>query len=70
MVMFYALRVCLGCVHMKNGRVIAYASRKLKRHEENYPIHDFEMVVVILLLKYGGIIYTVKLVTNILTIRA
>ena len=30
----------LGCVLMLNDRVIAYASRQLKKHEENYPIHD------------------------------
>ena len=28
-----ASRVGLGCVLMQNGRVIAYASRKLKKHE-------------------------------------
>ena len=30
----------LGCVLMQENRVIAYASRSLKRHEENYPTHD------------------------------
>nr|XP_018622552.1 uncharacterized protein LOC108943207 [Nicotiana tomentosiformis] len=34
-------RVGLGCVLMQNGRVIAYASRQLKKHEQNYPTHDF-----------------------------
>ncbi|BBG93431.1 transposable element gene, partial [Prunus dulcis] len=28
----------LGCVLMQHGRVIAYASRQLKKHELNYPI--------------------------------
>ena len=28
-----ASRVGLGCVLMQNGRVVAYASRQLKRHE-------------------------------------
>ncbi|XP_071699523.1 uncharacterized protein [Rutidosis leptorrhynchoides] len=36
----------LGCVLMQKGRVIAYASRKLKEHEKNYPIHDLELAAV------------------------
>ncbi|XP_070011272.1 uncharacterized protein [Nicotiana sylvestris] len=44
-------RVGLGCVLMQNGRVIAYASRQLKRQEQNYPTHDLEMVVVVFALK-------------------
>ena len=36
-----ASRVGLGCVLMENGRVVAYTSRQLKKHEQNYPIHDF-----------------------------
>ena len=44
-------RVGLGCVLMQNGKVIAYASRKLRRHEFNYPTHDLEMAVVIFALK-------------------
>jgi len=46
-----ASRVGLGCVLMQNGRVIAYASRQLKRHEQNYPTHDLEMAAVIFALK-------------------
>jgi hypothetical protein len=30
----------LGCVLMQEGRVIEYASRQLRRHEEHYPTHD------------------------------
>jgi hypothetical protein len=37
----------LGCVLMQHGRVIAYASRQLKSHELNYPVHDLELVVVV-----------------------
>ena len=30
----------LGCVLMLSGRVVAYGSRQLKNHEQNYPTHD------------------------------
>ncbi|WVZ66641.1 LOW QUALITY PROTEIN: hypothetical protein U9M48_015831 [Paspalum notatum var. saurae] len=33
----------LGCVLMQEGRVIAYASRQLRKHETNYPTHDAEL---------------------------
>ena len=33
-------RVGLGCLLMKNRKVIAYVSRKLKVYERNYPTHD------------------------------
>ena len=32
---------------MQNDRVIAYASRQLKKHEENYPTQDLELVAVV-----------------------
>ncbi|KAJ8759212.1 hypothetical protein K2173_006672 [Erythroxylum novogranatense] len=32
----------LGYVLMQHGRVIAYASRQLRAHEVNYPVHDLE----------------------------
>ena len=35
-----AFRVGLGCVLMQNGKVVAYASKQLKKHEQNYPTHD------------------------------
>jgi hypothetical protein len=41
----------LGAVLMKDGGVIAYASRKLKKHEEIYTTHDLELAVVMLALK-------------------
>ena len=41
----------LGCVLMHNDRVIAYASRQLKKHEENYPTHDLELAAVVFTLK-------------------
>lgn len=37
----------LGCVLMQLERVVAYASRQLKTHEQNYPTHDLELNVVV-----------------------
>ena len=34
-----------------NGRVVAYASRQLKKHEQNYPTHDLKMAAVVFVLK-------------------
>nr|GFC69266.1 putative reverse transcriptase domain, aspartic peptidase domain protein [Tanacetum cinerariifolium] len=34
----------LGCVLMKHGKVITYASRQLKPYEVNYPTHDLEIL--------------------------
>jgi hypothetical protein len=41
----------LGCMFMQQGKVIAYASRKLKNHERNYPTHDLELTAVVFALK-------------------
>ena len=41
----------LGCVLMQNDRVITYASRHLKKQEENYLTHDLELAVVVFALK-------------------
>jgi hypothetical protein len=41
----------LGCVLMQEGRVVAYASRQLRRHEEHYPTHDLELAAVVHALK-------------------
>ena len=41
----------LGCVLMEHKRVVAYASRQLKKHELNYPTHDLELAAVIFALK-------------------
>ena len=32
---------------IQNGKVISYASRKLKVHEKNYPTHDLELAFVV-----------------------
>ena len=41
----------LGCVLMQDGHVVAYASRQLKPHENNYPTHDLELAAVVHALK-------------------
>jgi hypothetical protein len=46
-----ALGTGLGCVLMQDNRVIAYASRALRPHEQNYPTHDLELAVVVHALK-------------------
>jgi hypothetical protein len=46
-----ASRQGLGCVLMQSGRVIAYASRQLKDHEQRYPTHDLELATVVHALK-------------------
>nr|GEZ45402.1 putative reverse transcriptase domain-containing protein [Tanacetum cinerariifolium] len=56
----------LGCVLMQRGKVIAYASRRLKNHENNYTTHDLELGAVVLVLNiwrhnlYGtkSVVYT------------
>src|SRR6187551_1985898 len=46
-----ASRQGLGCVLMQEGKVVAYASRQLRKHEENYPTHDLELAAVVHALK-------------------
>jgi hypothetical protein len=46
-----ASRRGLGCVLMQEGQVVCYASRQLRKHEENYPTHDLELAVVVHALK-------------------
>jgi len=41
----------LSNVLMQGDNVIAYASRKLKMHEENYPTHDLELAAIVFALK-------------------
>jgi hypothetical protein len=41
----------LGCVLMQDGRVVAYASRQLWKHEVNYPTHELELAAVVHALK-------------------
>ena len=46
-----ASRAGLRCVLMQYGRVVAYGSRQLKNHEQNYPTHDMELAAVVFTLK-------------------
>jgi hypothetical protein len=46
-----ASRQGLGCVLMKEEKVVAYASRQLRKHEQNYPTYDLELAAVIHALK-------------------
>jgi hypothetical protein len=41
----------LGCVLMQDGKVVAYAPRQLKPHEQNYPTYDLEFAAVVHALK-------------------
>src|SRR4051795_10147897 len=42
-----ASRQGLGCILMQDRHVVAYASRQLRPHEENYPTHDLELAAVV-----------------------
>ena len=46
-----ASRLGLGSVLMQDGRVVSFASRKLKPHELNYATHDLELAAVVHALK-------------------
>lgn len=46
-----ASRQGLGWVLIQEGRVVAYASRQLRTHEDNYLTHDLELAVVVHTLK-------------------
>jgi hypothetical protein len=36
---------------MQDGQVVSYASRQLRKHEENYPTHNLELAAVVHALK-------------------
>jgi hypothetical protein len=60
-----ALDTSLGCVLMQEGRVIAYASRQLRKHEVNYPTHDLELATVVHALKIWPLLRLDKRVMQI-----
>ena len=41
----------LGCTSMQGQKVIAYASRQPKPHEEDYITHDLVSITVVFMLK-------------------
>ena len=45
------LRHGISYVLMKNDKVIAYASRQLKKHEQNFPTHDLELAALVFALR-------------------
>jgi hypothetical protein len=38
-------------VLMQEGKVVAYASRQLRKHDQNYPTHDLELAAIVHALK-------------------
>jgi hypothetical protein len=44
-------RLGLGCVLMQEGHVIAYASRRFRKHDLNHPTQDLEQAIVVHVLK-------------------
>jgi hypothetical protein len=46
-----ASRQGLGCVLMQDDKVVAYASRQLRKHEENYLTHNLELAATMHALK-------------------
>ena len=57
----------LGCVLMKEGKVVPYASRQLNPHEKNYPMHDLKLAAIVFALKFGNIICMEKIVFALTT---
>ena len=41
----------ISYVLMQNDKVIAYASRQLKKHEQNFPTHDLELAALVFALR-------------------
>ena len=46
-----ASKAGLRCVLMQSKRVVAYGSRQLKNHEQNYLTHNMELVAIVFALK-------------------
>ena len=41
----------LGYIMIQSGRVVAYGSKQIKNHEQNYPTHDLELAAIVFALK-------------------
>ena len=52
MVYYDASKDGLGYVLMQSRRVVAYDSRQLKNHEQNYPTHDLELAAIVFALEF------------------
>ena len=46
-----ASRIGLECVLLQEMKVLAYGSRQLKMHEQNYPTHNLELTTIIYVFK-------------------
>ena len=46
-----ASRIGFRCVLMEYRKVVAYSSRQLKQHQQNYLTHDMELAAVVFALK-------------------
>ncbi|KAA0061189.1 ty3-gypsy retrotransposon protein [Cucumis melo var. makuwa] len=52
----------LGCVLIQQGKVVAYASRQLKSHEQTYLTHNLELAAMVFALKiWSHYLYTEKI---------
>lgn len=52
-VVYYdASRVGVGCVFIKHGKVMAYASRQLKVSKRKFPTYDLELLDMVFALKF------------------
>jgi hypothetical protein len=47
----HASKEGLGGVLMQDSQVITYISTKMRRHEENYAMHDLELLAIVYALK-------------------
>ena len=42
----------IGCVLSQDGRVVAYESQKLRKHELSYGVHDLKMLAIVHAVKH------------------